>query len=134
MREVMKVQPKVGRFFSTQDLEERNLTVVVVTDFFAKQHFASASDALGKSIYINNQSYMIVGGNARGCLFPRESTDRIALATCFLKTGKNQNFGLGFSVSVREFEPFRSDRDSSSLCPIAATIRFREPFAAYRAV
>ena len=55
------VQPSLGRTFLPDEAERGRENVVVLSDSFWKSRFAGKSDAVGKTITLNQQTFAIVG-------------------------------------------------------------------------
>ena len=58
---VLHVQPSVGRGFVADDDRPGSGNVVVVSDAFWQSHFGSSKNILGRTIKLDDQSYIIIG-------------------------------------------------------------------------
>jgi putative ABC transport system permease protein len=59
--DVMKVTPKLGRFFLPEEDRDGHDAVVVLSYDFWRAHFGAAPGVIGRSIWLNSRPYTIVG-------------------------------------------------------------------------
>jgi putative ABC transport system permease protein len=77
---VLGVRPKMGRGFVADDDQPGRGNVVVVSDAFGQSHFGSSKDILGRTIRLNDQSYVIIGVMPPKFEFPSQVQVWIPLA------------------------------------------------------
>jgi putative ABC transport system permease protein len=58
---MLGVQPQLGRLFQPADGEPGNQRVALISDSFWKTNFGGSPDALGKTLTLNDQPYLVVG-------------------------------------------------------------------------
>jgi predicted permease len=73
-------QPQIGRLLLPQDQKPGQNQVAVVSDAFWRKGFGGAADVLGKSLVLNQKSYLIVGVAPRGFSFPEKADAWIPFA------------------------------------------------------
>ncbi len=71
--ETLQVRPVVGRVFTVD--EERSGSVVLLSDTLASSLFGGAAAALGRTVRLNLQSYVVVGVMPQGFAFPYRDTE-----------------------------------------------------------
>lgn len=67
---VFKVQPAIGRAFTTEDTREGAPDVVLLSEDLATTLFNNAANAMGRSLHLDNQPYTIIGVMPSGFSFP----------------------------------------------------------------
>ncbi|HZS47616.1 MAG TPA: ABC transporter permease [Blastocatellia bacterium] len=70
---LLGIPPAIGRVVSAQE-EERAERVVVLSDSLWRRRFAASADAIGKTLEINNQNYLIIGVMPARFQFPTKET------------------------------------------------------------
>jgi predicted permease len=68
------VQPMLGRGFKRAEEQAGNRSVVIGNSLW-QQQFGGASDVLGKTIRLNDETYSIIGVMPRGFVFPLAEND-----------------------------------------------------------
>ncbi|HEV8385796.1 MAG TPA: ABC transporter permease, partial [Candidatus Acidoferrales bacterium] len=68
--ESLRAQPERGRLFHWEDQLPGAERVAILSHGFAQRHLGSDSDAMGKAIQINNQSYAVIGVMPASFLLP----------------------------------------------------------------
>jgi putative ABC transport system permease protein len=58
---VLGVKPALGRDFTTEEGKEGNDNVVLLSDHLWRSRFNAAADIVGKTVYLNNRSYTVIG-------------------------------------------------------------------------
>jgi predicted permease len=70
---VLGVQPRIGRAFdSGEDVAGKN-HVAILSNSFWKRHFGGRSDAIGKTVELNDEPYVVIGVMPEWFNFPRTS-------------------------------------------------------------
>ena len=69
---VLGVTPALGRYFRPEEELPGNGSVVILADDLWRRLFNGSPDALGRSLTLNGQSYVIVGVLPRGFVVPGE--------------------------------------------------------------
>ncbi len=68
--QVLGVQPRSGRTFLTEEDRRGGAPVVVISDALARRLFGGARTAVGKSLTLGSQDYMVIGVLPPGFKFP----------------------------------------------------------------
>jgi len=68
---LMKVQPKLGRFFQDEDEEPGKDRVVVISYALWQKRFGGQADAIGRTLNLDGEAYAIIGIAPEGFQFPR---------------------------------------------------------------
>lgn len=71
--QLLGVQPRFGRGFTTGEDQPGHNRVVIVSDHFWSHELGSRPDVLGRKILLDGEPYQIVGVMPHGFLFPRGS-------------------------------------------------------------
>jgi predicted permease len=58
---VLHVKPALGRLFTEDECQPGRDGVIVLSDGFARSHFGSPAEALGKQLQLNGRSYQVIG-------------------------------------------------------------------------
>jgi putative ABC transport system permease protein len=108
---VLGVPPALGRIF-TQEEDDRQERVAVVSDAIWRAHFGGDPSALGRHLRLNGESYQVVGVMPPGFHFPQQGTGVwVPFHTVRQDTERNSH---SFQVAARltpgvTFESARAD-------------------------
>jgi len=97
---LLGVQPMLGRWFDEQEERPGSDNVVIVSYALWQQHLAGASDAIGKTLILDDRPHAVVGVMPRGFQFPPGTTSDFW--TPLIVAGTTPTFRLPLYARLRD--------------------------------
>jgi putative ABC transport system permease protein len=118
--EMLGAQPVIGRAFRSEEEQPGNEHVAILANRFWRQKFEADPNIVGDTIFLNNESYVVIGVLPASKIFDKETTD-IWLPLAFKPEQLNPNVRF-FSVLGRLKQDVTIDQANADMKRIAEGI------------
>ena len=99
--EALSIRPLVGRTFAADEYQPGGPRVVMLSEAIWREEYGGASDAIGKTVYLDGESYSIIG------VLP------FSMATLGWEWGGKTKADLWLPLDITQLGPSRSARGLS---------------------